>query len=190
MKNNIYAFEALDIDGQKISLAKYAGRVLLIVNVASECGFTPQYKGLQNLYENYKGRGLSVLAFPSNDFAAQEPDSNTTIKNLCEQKYNVSFDLFGKVSVIGPDKSPIFLFLNSFGLGHLSTNGLKSKIFGVVKWVLYRIKGKTTPLHNEAQWNFHKYLVGRDGVPVGSFLSEVEPESEALKQKLEEELQK
>jgi glutathione peroxidase len=190
LKKNIYDFEVEEIDGKKVSLSRFKGRVLLVVNVASDCGFTSQYEGLQKLYENYKDQGLSLLAFPSNDFAGQEPEPNAVIKNFCQQKYKVSFDLFSKVSVVGPSKSPLFDFLNNFDLIHQGGGGLKSTVFEVVKWILYSIKGKTIPSVNEVQWNFHKYLIGRDGIPIASFLSEVEPDSVILTQKLEEELQR
>ncbi len=189
MNKNIYAFEVKDIDGERIRLSKYQGRVLLIVNVASECGFTAQYSGLQKLFEKYGEQGLSILAFPSNDFAGQEPGTNDVIKDFCTQKFQLTFDLFGKVAVLGPEKDPLFQHLYDCNLEPQSEGGIRSQIFGLVKWVLYRVKGPRVPEKNEAKWNFHKFLVGRDGVPVASFLSEVEPESSTLIQKLEQALQ-
>jgi len=189
-EKNIYEFEAQTISGEVSRLAKFEGRVLLIVNVASNCGFTPQYSDLQELHEKYSGQGLSILAFPSNDFGAQEPDSDEMIKGFCQKSFNVTFDLFSKVSVIGPQKLDLYQYLYECGLKHQGGGGWRSRIFGLVKWMLYRIKGKYVPAKNEAQWNFHKFLVGKNGIPVASFLSEVAPKSSILTLQLEEELKK
>ena len=190
MNKNIYDFEAQTIAGEAIKLSKFQERVLLIVNVASECGFTPQYSGLQKLYKKYRGRGLSVLAFPCNDFGAQEPGSDEEIKDFCQENFQRTFDLFSKVSVLGPQKLPLYQYLYGCRLEHQGGGVVRSQIFALVKWMLYRIKGKQVPGKNEAQWNFHKFLVGKNGIPVASFLSEVGPDSHVLIQKLEEELQK
>ena len=190
MNKNIYDFEAQTIAGEAIKLSKFQGRVLLIVNVASECGFTPQYSGLQKLYKKYRGRGLSVLAFPCNDFGAQEPGSDEEIKDFCQENFQRTFDLFSKVSVLGPQKLPLYQYLYDCRLEHQGGGRVRSQIFALVKWVLYRIKRMQVPGKNEAQWNFHKFLVGKNGIPVASFLSEVGPDSHVLIQKLEEELQK
>ena len=190
MDKNIYNFEAQTIAGEAIKLSKFQGRVLLIVNVASECGFTSQYSGLQKLYEKYRDQGLSVLALPCNDFGSQEPGSNEEIKNFCQDNFQLTFDLFSKVSVLGPQKPPLYQYLYGCRLEHQGGGGIRSQLFALVKWVLYRIKGKQVPGKNEAQWNFHKFLVGKNGIPVTSFLSEVAPDSKVLIQQLEEELQK
>ena len=190
LDKNIYNFEAQTIAGEAIKLSKFQGRVLLIVNVASECGFTSQYSGLQKLYEKYRDQGLSVLALPCNDFGSQEPGSNEEIKNFCQDNFQLTFDLFSKVSVLGPQKLPLYQYLYSCRLEQQGGGGVRSQLFALVKWVLYRIKGKQVPGKNEAQWNFHKFLVGKNGIPVASFLSEVAPDSHVLIQKLEEELQK
>ena len=108
----LYEFSVKDIDGSKVDLSSYKGKVILIVNVASACGFTPQYEGLQDLFERYKDKGLEILAFPCNQFGSQEPGSNDQIKTFCEDKYNISFKLFGKVDVIGEHASPLFNYLN------------------------------------------------------------------------------
>ena len=187
---NIYCFEVQSISGDVIRLSEYQGRVLLIVNVASKCGFTSQYSGLQKLYEQYRDQGLSILAFPSNDFAAQEPGVDEEIKAFCMNKYKVSFDLFSKVSVLGPQKIDLYQYLYDCDLKQQGSGGYQSTIFGWVKWILYRLKGKWVPERNEAQWNFHKFLIGRDGAPVASFLSEVSPDSKLLTLKLEDELRK
>ena len=189
MNKNIYDCEAQTISGEAIKLSKFQGRVLLIVNVASECGFTPQYSGLQKLYKKYRGRGLSVLAFPCNDFGAQEPGSDEEIKDFCQENFQRTFDLFSKVSVLGPQKLPFYQYLYDCDLEPYK-EGMRSQLFGLAKWLLYRIKRIPIPGKNEAQWNFHKFLIGRNGFPVASFLSEVRPDSEVLTQKLEEELSK
>ena len=108
----LYEFSVKDIDGSEVDLSSYKGKVILIVNVASACGFTPQYEGLQDLFERYKDKGLEILAFPCNQFGSQEPGSNDQIKTFCEDKYNISFKLFDKVDVIGEDASPLFNYLN------------------------------------------------------------------------------
>ncbi len=108
----LYEFSVKDIDGSEVDLGSYKGKVILIVNVASACGFTPQYEGLQNLFERYKDKGLEILAFPCNQFGSQEPGSNEQIKTFCEDKYSVSFKLFDKVDVIGEHASPLFNYLN------------------------------------------------------------------------------
>ena len=108
----LYEFRVKDIDGSEVDLSSYKGKVILIVNVASACGFTPQYEGLQDLFERYKDKGLEILAFPCNQFGSQEPGSNDQIKTFCEDKYNISFKLFDKVDVIGEHASPLFNYLN------------------------------------------------------------------------------
>lgn len=108
----LYEFSVKDIDGSEVDLSSYKGKVILIVNVASACGFTSQYEGLQDLFERYKDKGLEILAFPCNQFGSQEPGSNEQIKTFCEDKYNISFKLFDKVDVIGEHASPLFNYLN------------------------------------------------------------------------------
>jgi glutathione peroxidase-family protein/ubiquinone/menaquinone biosynthesis C-methylase UbiE len=138
------------IDGARTALSSYAGDVLLVVNVASECGHTPQYKGLQRIYEKYQEQGLRVLAFPSNDFGAQEPGTNAEIKEFCQTKYQTTFDLFAKIPVKGDDAAPFYKFLTEE-----KTN---PRFFGAVKW------------------NFEKFLIGRDGEVVNRFRSDIEPD--------------
>ena len=189
-KKSIYNFDVQSISGEVCKLSNFEGRVLLIVNVASNCGFTPQYSDLQKLYEKYSEQGLSILAFPCNDFGAQEPNNDEKIKGFCQTNYNVTFNLFSKVSVLGPQKLDLYQYLYDCGLKHQGGGGWRSRIFGLVKSILYRIKGKYGPSKNEAQWNFHKFLVGKNGIPVASFLSEVAPNSSILTFQLEEELKK
>lgn len=141
--------------GEKESLCEYAGKVVLVVNTASYCGYTPQYKGLQALNEKYKPRGLVILGFPSNDFGNQEPGSNKEIADFCDRTYAVKFPMFAKTSVKAPGGSPVFDAL--------------AKATG-----------------ERPKWNFHKYLIARDGTRVASFASEVEPDSRAFVSKVEE----
>ena len=108
----LYEFSVKDIDGSEVDLISYKGKVILIINVASACGFTHQYEGLQDLFERYKDKGLEILAFPCNQFGSQEPGSNDQIKTFCKDKYNISFKLFDKVDVIGEHASPLFNYLN------------------------------------------------------------------------------
>ena len=150
----LLSHKVANILGETQDLCEHAGKVVLVVNTASFCGYTPQYKGLQGLNEKYKGRGLVILGFPSNDFGKQEPGSNKEIADFCDRTYAVKFEMFGKTSV-APGASPLF-------------DGLA------------RATGE------RPQWNFHKYLVGRDGKTVASFPSKVEPESRPFVAKLEE----
>lgn len=139
------------IDGTPVDLASYKGKVVLIVNVASRCGYTPQYAGLQKLYETYKDKGLVVLGFPANEFGAQEPGTDPQIAEFCSSKYGVTFDMFSKIVVKGADKAPLYKAL---------TEG-------------------ATPA-GEVAWNFEKFLVGRDGAIVGRFKSGVAPDDAKL----------
>ncbi|GLH73308.1 glutathione peroxidase [Geothrix limicola] len=141
------------LDGKPQSLAAYKGKVVLAVNVASECGFTPQYAGLEKLYEQQKGRGLVVLGFPCNQFGGQEPGSAEEIHSFCQKNYGVTFPLFEKLEVKGPGQAPLYQFL--------------------------------TAKHGEPAWNFHKYLIGKDGQVIAAFSSKVAPDSPELKAAIE-----
>lgn len=143
--------EVKKIDGTAVDLAKYKGKVVLVVNVASRCGYTPQYTGLQKLYDTYKDKGLVVLGFPANEFGSQEPGSDTDIATFCSSKYGVTFDMFSKVVVKGPNKSPLYKSLT---------------------------ESATPP--GEVSWNFEKFLIGRDGAIVGRYKSAVAPEDAKL----------
>jgi glutathione peroxidase len=157
-------FTMKGLDGKDVDLSKYQGKVVLIVNVASKCGYTPQYQGLQALHEKYAKDGLVVLGVPSNDFGKQEPGSNEEIKEFCTKNYNVSFDMLGKVVVKGEGQCPLYKFLTS--------KETDPKFAGPIKW------------------NFNKFLVGRNGEIVGRFDSAVKPESPELTQAVEAELAK
>ena len=146
---SIHAFSVKRLDGKDESLAAYKGKVLLVVNTASQCGFTPQYTGLQKLHEELGPKGFAVLGFPSNDFGGQEPGSSKEIATFCDSKYHVTFPLYEKVITKGADVSPLYAFL---------------------------AKGNGAP-----EWNFHKYVVGKDGAVVKAFPSKVTPESDELR---------
>lgn len=152
----LYAFTVRTIDGEDRSLSAYKGKVLLIVNVASKCGYTRQYEGLEKLYDQYKDRGFMVLGFPANNFLWQEPGTDAEIKEFCSATYGVSFDMFSKISVKGSDQHPLYTYL---------TEGSPAK--GAVKW------------------NFQKYLVDRHGNVVAKFAPAVEPLDEELVKKVE-----
>jgi glutathione peroxidase len=150
---SLHELSATTLEGKAQPLSAYRGQVLLVVNVASECGFTPQYEGLQKLHDRFQGRGFSVLAFPCNQFGAQEPGSAQEIRTFCSTRFHVTFPLFEKVEVKGPGKSPVYAFL-------------------------------TAP-HGEPKWNFHKYLVGKDGRVIQAFPSQVGPEAPELVKAIE-----
>ena len=150
-KMSIYDFNVKTIDAQEISMSKYKGKVLLIVNVASRCGFTSQYEGLEKLFEKYKNEDFMVLGFPSNQFANQEPESNDKIKEFCSLTYDVKFDMFAKVDVNGENEAPIYKFLKSNQKGILGTENIK--------------------------WNFTKFLVDKEGNILDRYASTTTPES-------------
>ena len=151
------AISLKDIDGKSTSLKAYEGKVLLIVNVASKCGYTPQYAGLETLYEKYKEKGFCVLGFPCNQFGAQEPGTNEQIKQFCSTKYQVTFPLFDKIEVNGPSRHPLYLAL----------------------------AGKDSPFPGDIKWNFSKFLIGRDGKILKRFESGTKPNSAELTQAIE-----
>jgi glutathione peroxidase len=155
---NVYGFTLETIDGTERSLSDFRGKVLLLVNTASECGYTPQYAGLQKLHATYEKRGFSVVAFPSNDFGGQEPGSNKEIKAFCSTKFGVTFPLFAKITVKGPNKHPLYAMLSQ------------------------------TPPAGEVTWNFNKFLIGKDGAVLSRYDSDVTPEATALVQAIEKAL--
>lgn len=153
-----------DIDGKEVHLAKYDGRVAMIVNVASKCGFTPQYAQLEAIYRQYKDRGFVILGFPCNDFLWQEPGSNEEIKAFCTTRYNVTFDMFAKISVRGKNTSPLYIDLTS------------KKVNG--------------PFGGAIKWNFTKFLVARDGSVVARFAPATPPDAPEVISAIEAELAK
>jgi len=148
---SVYDFTLKSIDGQPTPLSDYHGKVLLLVNVASRCGFTPQYTALESLYEKYKDRGLVIVGVPANNFMGQEPGTNEEIKTFCSKKYNVTFPMMSKLSVKGEDKTPLYEFLTS--------------------------KEADPKFGGEIQWNFTKFLFDRNGNPIARFEPATKPDS-------------
>jgi glutathione peroxidase len=146
-----------DINGKDTSLKAYHGKVLLMVNVASKCGYTPQYKSLEATYRKYKDQGLAILGFPCNQFGGQEPGSNEDIKQFCSSKYEVTFPLFDKLNVKGPEQHPLYTALT----------------------------GKEAPFPGDIKWNFEKVLVGRDGKIIQRWPSKVTPDSDEITKAIE-----
>ncbi len=155
--DSIYDIKLKDIDGKDTSLKPYEGKVLIIVNVASKCGFTPQYTGLEELYRKYKDQGLVVLGFPCNQFGGQEPGSNEEIKKFCSTRYQVSFPLWDKIEVNGPQRHPLYAAL----------------------------AGPGSPVTGDIRWNFTKFLVGRDGKILQRFESKAKPDSAEMVKAIE-----
>ena len=158
---SIYEFPLESLDGQPVDMAKYRGKVLLVVNTASKCGYTPQYAGLQALSEKYKDQGLEVLGFPANNFGGQEPGTASEIGAFCQKNYGVTFDLFAKSSVKGDDQAPFWKYLTQ------EANPDKTGDIG---------------------WNFEKFLIGRDGALVDRFKSGITPQSDELTGAVEKQL--
>ena len=161
-EKTVHDYTLNSIDGQPASLAAYKGKVVLLVNVASKCGYTPQYSALESVYEKYKDRGLVVVGIPANNFGAQEPGSNQEIKTFCSSKYRVTFPMMAKVSVKGDDITPLYQFLTDKS-AHPQTGG-------------------------EIQWNFTKFLIGPDGRVVARFEPEITPDSPQVASAIEKAL--
>jgi glutathione peroxidase len=149
--SSLYEFTMNSIDGHAAPLAAYKGKVMLLVNVASKCGFTPQYTALESLYEKYKDQGLVVVGFPANNFMSQEPGTDAEIKDFCSRTYKVAFPMYSKISVKGDDKAPLYQYLTD--------------------------RGSNPAYGGEIKWNFTKFLVGRDGKIVARFEPAVKPDS-------------
>jgi glutathione peroxidase len=159
--SGIYGFTLNSIEGKPVPLADYEGKVVLVVNVASQCGYTPQYSALEAVYEKYKDQGLVILGFPANNFGAQEPGTNEEIKTFCTRKYNVTFPMYAKISVKGVDQAPLYSYL---------TREAGPGVSGDIKW------------------NFTKFLVDRHGKVVQRFEPEVTPNSKELVAAIEKQL--
>ena len=155
---SFHELTAKTLDGKPADLSAYKGKVLLVVNTASECGLTPQYAGLEKLYDDYKSKGLVVLGFPSNDFGEQEPGTAEQIQEFCRANYSIEFPMFEKVVTSGAGQSPVYAFLTS--------------------------------KHDAPKWNFHKYLVGKDGQVKHSFGSKTEPQAPEILAAIDAELAK
>lgn len=158
---SIYSFTLDSIDGKPAPLADYKGKVILVVNVASQCGYTPQYSALESMYEKYKSQGFVILGFPANNFGGQEPGTNQEIKTFCSRKYNVTFPIYAKISVKGADQAPLYAYL---------TRDTAQGIRGDIKW------------------NFTKFLVDRDGNVVRRFEPGVTPDSIEMVSAIEKQL--
>lgn len=149
--SSVYDFTLNSIDGQPAPISAYKGKVLLLVNVASKCGFTPQYAGLESIYEKYRDQGLVVIGFPANNFLGQEPGTNEEIKTFCSRTYNVKFPMYSKISVKNDDKAPLYQFLTD--------------------------KSTNPEFAGEIKWNFTKFLVDRNGKIIARFEPGVKPDS-------------
>ena len=161
-EKTVHDFTLNSIDGQPAPLAAYKGKVVLLVNVASKCGFTPQYSALESTYEKYKDRGFVIVGIPANNFGAQEPGSNQEIKTFCSSKYHVTFPMMAKVSVKGDDITPLYQFLTD--------------------------KSSNPQSGGEIKWNFTKFLIGPDGRVITRFESEITPDSPQVTSAIEEAL--
>ncbi len=183
MTASLYSIPVEKITGEPASLGDFRGQVLLVVNVASKCGLTPQYEGLEKLYEKYRGQGLVIAGFPANDFKAQEPGTNEEIQSFCTLNYGVTFPLFSKINVVGTGKHPLYAALiaaqpNAAGAGEAP---FREKLKG------YGIDTLPEP---EILWNFEKFLVSRSGEVVRRFSPDTPPEAPELVAAIETELAK
>jgi len=161
-ESSVLDFTMTNIDGKDVKLGKFKGKVLLVVNTASKCGYTPQYEGLESVYKKYNAQGLEILGFPANNFGGQEPGSNEEIKEFCTTKFKVTFPMFAKISVKGEDQHPLFKFL---------TNPQTNPDFA-----------------GDIKWNFNKFLIDRQGKVVARFGSKDAPDSEAVTTAIEKQL--
>jgi glutathione peroxidase len=171
--SDLFSFDVQTIRNEPTTLADWRGQVLLIVNTASKCGLTPQYAGLEALHARFKDRGFSVLGFPANDFAGQEPGTNDEIAAFCETSFGVSFPLFGKVAVTGAARHPLYSALTTAAPEATSVSGedFRAKLKG------YGITPTNAP---EVLWNFEKFLVGRDGKIIARFAPDTAPDAPAV----------
>lgn len=170
---SIYDFTVKDIKGQDVSLKSYEGKVLLIVNVASKCGLTPQYEGLETLYKQYKDQGLEILAFPCNQFLEQEPGTNEEILDFCSVNYNVTFPLFDKIDVNGKDESPLYTFLKSKAPFKGYPEGYEK--FADQLTMIHQKTGSGFEKGDAIKWNFGKFLISKDGKTILRFEPMVAP---------------
>lgn len=170
---SIYDFTVKDIKGQDVSLKNYEGKVLLIVNVASKCGLTPQYEGLETLYKQYKDQGLEILAFPCNQFLEQEPGTNEEILDFCSVNYNVTFPLFDKIDVNGKDESPLYTFLKSKAPFKGYPEGYEK--FADQLTMIHQKTGSGFEKGDAIKWNFGKFLISKDGKTILRFEPMVAP---------------
>ncbi len=171
MATSIYDIPVNRIDGTSTTLADYRGKVLLIVNVASKCGLTPQYEGLQKLYDEKKDQGLEILGFPANNFKEQEPGTNEEIASFCSTSYGVTFPLFQKISVTGEDRHPLYDALIAAQPKAQDTDAFRKRLTDM---------GIPVGGENDVLWNFEKFVVGRDGAVVARLSPDIKPDDERL----------
>ncbi len=181
MTQSLYDIPVSTINGEGTTLADHRGEVLLVVNVASKCGLTPQYEGLERLYETYRGQKFAVLGFPANDFAGQEPGTNEEIQSFCSLNYQVQFPLYSKIVVTGPDKHPLYQALSAAQPETEGRASMESMLRG------YNIEPTAAP---EVVWNFEKFLIGRDGKVARRFAPDTAPDDARLIAAIEAELAK
>ena len=178
MTSEIYNIPLQTIDGAETNLGAFEGKVLLIVNVASKCGLTPQYEGLQNLYAEMKDKGFEVLGFPANNYLGQEPGSEDEIKDFCSTTYNVTFPMFAKLSTKGDDQHPLYHYLTETKPEtDVNDGGLEERLKGYDQF-------RSSP--SEVLWNFEKFLVDRNGTVVARFAPDVAPDDSRLIAKIKE----
>lgn len=181
MSQPLFDIPVQSIDGSPTTLAAYRGEVLLVINVASKCGLTPQYEGLEKLFETYRGKKFAVLGFPANDFAGQEPGANDEIQSFCSLNYQVQFPLFSKIAVTGAEKHPLYAALIAAKPETEGRAAMESMLRG------YQIEPTAAP---EVVWNFEKFLIGRDGKVVRRFAPGTAPDDAGLVAAIEAELAK
>ena len=183
MAFDLYSIPLTRIDGTVGTLADFRGKVLLVVNVASKCGLTPQYDALEKTYGRFREAGLEILAFPANDFAGQEPGSNEEIAQFCRGTFGTSFPMFSKITVVGASKHPLYAALTD-ALPSSEGEGKQGMIDGLIK---FGVQPNAEP---ELMWNFEKFLIGRDGTPVKRFSPDTLPDSPQIVSAIEAELGK
>ncbi|KFE64911.1 glutathione peroxidase [Hyalangium minutum] len=181
MSQTIYDIPVKSIGGAPLTLDAYKGKVLLVVNVASKCGLTPQYEGLEKLYEGQSEKGLEVLGFPANNFLGQEPGSDEEIQQFCKLTYDVKFPLFSKISVVGVDQHPLYARLTHSLPAATGEGPMRAKLKN------YGLKPNPVP---DVLWNFEKFLISRDGRVVGRFAPDVTADDPRLTQAIDAELAK
>lgn len=183
MSNKIYEIPVNRIDGTETTLGEFEGKALLLVNVASKCGLTPQYAGIESLYKEYKDQGFEVLGFPANNFKGQEPGTNEEIKDFCETNYDVTFPLFEKISVLGDDQHPLYSFLTSERSEADIANGdeFEEKL---------RVFGHTRENASDLLWNFEKFLIAKDGSIAARIAPDVTAEDDRVVSALKAEIAK
>lgn len=169
--SSLFDIEVDRIDGNGTTMGEFSGDVLLVVNVASKCGYTPQYEGLEKLFETYRDRGFKVLGFPSNDFLGQEPGTNDEIQAFCTTNFGVQFPMFSKIAVAGADPHPLYAHLNAAQAYAAGREVIEESI---------RSHDAEPPPRPEVIWNFEKFLVARDGKVVGRFAPSIEPDAPEL----------